>query len=526
MTEENNEMEIDPSTSICRSGHDRPKQQNVIYSICIYVTFFMIGWSRSLFGPCFPDIQHICHIDLELGSWIVATFYIGYTFGSLIAGLLETYNQNLIFGLSLITLATSVVVTPWCSVYWIMIAVHFSQGFCQGVVDTIGNSEILRIWKNNRLLYFCLELSYAIGSFVSPLVAAPFLMDIPVNQTLVNNISTGYHMSTVNKEVPNISISDFSRNTFFNRTPDSVNISSDGIPSTKSVQSMIYIPYSLTAFLVSCISVSFLLMYFVYEQVCLSQFTAITQPEDELNPVPVTKGNAEQAVATKSGCAPIARQLPTMIRVFALLTTSIFLSFYVGVEEALVNFLTVYCVDYLNWTPSDGALITAIMNICGIVAIVGSLFMRCINTIVYAGINCVFVSLSFLGILISSLYYHGISMWISCCFHGFFRAILFSLIFTWTNEYITPVTGRIASLFMISSCLGAAVNPLMFGYVMETFGDIWLCYGFVAEGFFVLFLYFAMVVITRYVVKNFGKSLDTSDIYETAISMTGSIIRV
>ncbi|XP_060082506.1 major facilitator superfamily domain-containing protein 4A-like [Ylistrum balloti] len=524
MPAESSNMEKDSCFPKIRIRYDRSKQQSVIYSICIYFSFFMIGWNRSLFGPSFPDIQQICHIDLELGSWIVTTFYIGYAFGALIAGLLGAFNQNLTFGFSLITLATSVVVTPWCSVYWIMIAAHFSQGFCQGVVDTIGNSEILRIWKNNRLLYFCLELSYAIGCFVSPLVAAPFLMDTLVNQTSLTNISIVYNVTTFNENFRNISIAELLRNASFSPNLDSVNTSSVVIPSATSFQSMIYIPYSLTGILFSCLSTFFFLIYVVdkRERTRRSQETNITETDDHSKHE--TKGISEQVSGPNSGCNPIARVLPTKVKVFALVTTSILLLFYDGIEEAFAAFLTLYCVDYLKWTSSDGALITAMTNVCGIIAIIGSLFMKCINTIVYAGVNCVLISLSFFGILISSLYYYDIGMWISCCFHGFFKSVLFSLTLTWANEYITPVTGRIASVFMISCCLGAAVNPVILGYIMETYGNIWLCYCFVAEGCVVLFLYFVMVVITRYIVKHFGKTSDTSNTYETAISMRGTVI--
>ncbi|XP_033762270.1 sodium-dependent glucose transporter 1A-like [Pecten maximus] len=493
-------MEVDKDNPRSESRIDKTRRHNILYSINIYASFLMIGWSRGLFGPSFPDIQHICQVDLELGSWIVTTFFIGNTFGSLTAGLLGKVERKLIFGLSLITLATSVAIIPWCSVYGVMIAAHLVQGFCQGIVDTIGNSEILLLWKDNRLLYFCLELNYNIGSFAAPMITAPFLMDIPV----VTNANSTYPQPFIYNN--SLTISDGMNGTYV--VP----------PLVTTSQSKIYIPYSLTAFICICISISFSIMHFVFQQ----RNRANNDRKNKREPENETFDLSEEGTL-KSRHKP--RQLSAKVKGFSLATMSVLLLFYDGVEETFVSYLTIYCVNYLKWSPSQGALITSITNICGLVAIVASLFMKCINTMVYAGVNCVFMFLSFLGILLSSLYYHEVGMWISCCFHGFFRSMLFSLIFTWTNDYITPVTGRIASLFMISTCIGAAVNPVMLGNIMERFGDIWLCYGFAAEGFILLLLYFGMVGITRYVVKHFGKNIDESHTYETTISVTETFIK-
>lgn len=474
------------------------RRSKIIYTVCIYSSFLMIGWSRGLLGPSFPDIQRISQVDLELGSWIVTTFYIGNSLGCLTAGLLDTFNSKLVFGWSLFTLLIAIAAIPWCSIFGIMIVAHLVQGFSQGIVDTIGNSEILLLWKDNRLLYFCLELCYNVGSFAAPLVMAPFLMDIPATKINVT--------SAVLQPKP------------YNRSwsiTDTLNVTSTIAPVTPTFKSKIYIPYSFTAIFIGCISVSFLLVYVAFkedkrEDNYQDNFTT----EDEKKPIELTNG--AQKIEDKSS----ERNLPKRVKIVSLAIISVFLLFYDGVEETFGSFLTMYCVNYLNWTPSEGALITSITNICGLVAVVVSLFMKCVNTMVYAGVNCVLMFLTCLGMLFSSLYYNDMGMWISCCIYGFFRSMLFSLTLTWTNEYITPVTGRIASVFMVSTCIGASVNPVMLGNIMERLGDIWLCYGFAVEGFILLLFYFVIVGITRYVVKNFGKNIDILLTEENTIAIS------
>ncbi|XP_069119152.1 sodium-dependent glucose transporter 1A-like [Argopecten irradians] len=504
------------------SRKSNTRRHQILYSISIYSTFLMIGWNRALIGPSFPDIQQICQIDLEFGSWIFTSLFIGYGFGSLAAGLSEKIDRKLTFGSSLAVLTVAVTVTPWCSIYWIMIVIHIVQGFFQGIVDTIGNSEILLIWKDSRLLFFCLELSFSIGGFVAPLIAAPFLMDIPPPHTTTTNVTINDNetMSHINS----LDTSAFKHEPF-NRSFNIIN--KTVVISPLNFQSKIYIPYTLTAFLMGCISISFLILFYIYKQ---DQFTdsnkeiVIRDSEDEFKSLDLSKGPEKtKEVANIPGRN--RRDLPVRIKGLSLAIISAFLLFYTGVEETFVSYLTIFSVDYLKWSPSDGALITGVTNICGLVAIVVSLFMNCVNTIVYAGINCVLVFLTFVGLLISSEYQQEQGIWISCSVHGVFRAMLFSLIFAWTNEYIISVTGRISSIFMISACIGASVNPVLLGNLVERFGEIWLCYGFVVEGFIVLSLYFVIVGITRYVVKNFGKNIDKSNSYETTISIKEFFIK-
>ncbi|OWF55466.1 hypothetical protein KP79_PYT19516 [Mizuhopecten yessoensis] len=61
---------------------------------------------------------------------------------------------------------------------------------------------------------------------------------------------------------------------------------------------------------------------------------------------------------------------------------------------------------------------------------------------------------------------------------------------------------------------GGAINPILFGYVMENVGLIWFCYVLLIESIAMLILIAIIVVTTRYVVNHFGRPLYASQTIE------------
>ncbi|OWF55468.1 Sodium-dependent glucose transporter 1 [Mizuhopecten yessoensis] len=152
------------------------------------------GWIKGQFGPSFPDLRLICGVDIEKGSWIVTTFYIGYTFGSILEGFLYSkVNRKLLFCACLSILAATVAVIPWCFRFEAMVSAHFVQGAMEGVLDPGGNAEILRIWgtEGGRTAILGMNFALSVGSVISPLATGPFLAETRQNKTSTNNATDG-----------------------------------------------------------------------------------------------------------------------------------------------------------------------------------------------------------------------------------------------------------------------------------------------------------------------------------------------
>ena len=61
----------------------------------------------------------------------------GYLVGSLVAGILyDRFNKLLLIFVSIVTMAVTTAIIPWCSQFPLMLAVKFIQGLGSGGMDT------------------------------------------------------------------------------------------------------------------------------------------------------------------------------------------------------------------------------------------------------------------------------------------------------------------------------------------------------------------------------------------------------
>ncbi|XP_033763043.1 sodium-dependent glucose transporter 1-like [Pecten maximus] len=110
-------------------------QLQVARSVCVSTAYMIMGWTKGQIGPAFPDIMMIAGADLEKGSALMTSFYTGQLFGSVMAGFIYSkMNKYLLFGFALVLYSLTVVVTPWCFLYELMIAAFTFLGVCGGIV--------------------------------------------------------------------------------------------------------------------------------------------------------------------------------------------------------------------------------------------------------------------------------------------------------------------------------------------------------------------------------------------------------
>ncbi|XP_060085843.1 sodium-dependent glucose transporter 1-like [Ylistrum balloti] len=390
-----------------RLKEDRLFKGKVYYSLCIYFAFFVIGWIKGQFGPSFPDLRLICNVDIEKGSWIVTTFYIGYTFGSILEGFLYSkVNRKLLFGACLSILAAMVTVIPWCFPFEAMVAAHFVQGTMEGVLDPGGNAEILRIWgtKGGRTAILGMNFALSIGSVISPLATAPFLAETSENQTSANNtIHTSTFINlTLHQEIQPVQFPYLINQTILDNV--SIYFSGDGNSSFETnkgesrSETRVYIAFSITAVLSFLTALSFVTLNTFFNE--------------------ATSMNREEVTFEKSS-KQLTRPLPQRIKIISLSIIGASLFMFNAIDEAFIAYLSTFVV-------------------------------------------------------------------------------------TWTNEYLTPVTGKISSAFFISAMVGSSLNPLLLGYLMENVATIWFSYLFAIESFALVFLYISGVIITKYIIREYG----------------------
>ncbi|XP_033762964.1 sodium-dependent glucose transporter 1-like [Pecten maximus] len=473
------------------------ERQKLIHSIYIYMLFLVIGWIRGLFGPSFIDLLLISDVTLKIGSWIPTLAFIGYAIGCVAGGLLyDKISRNLMYATGVLLVGILTAGIPWCFIFALMAAAHFFQGLALGVADTVGNAEMISLWRENKMMFFIIEFCYSLGVFVAPLVVAPFLSDVATseyrgndttshNVTFKSNLQTLSPMTTIPTNIQLV----VGRGSDDNSTYGNLTQYTE----SHATVSRLFVPFSISAALAVLVSLPFFIKYFMGNvQNSDDNSTQIDGESNEMKKVEETR----------------PRVLPTKLKVLCLLLISSMMFLGLSLCESSVSFIAVYCVDEIGFSPADGALVNAVSSACGIGAIAVAMFASRLNTLVFLGIHTVGSIVGLLGLLLSSLGQINIGIWISSAVVGYFRSMIFSLIFTWTNTYITPTTGKISSLFMMCSCSGAAVGPLLLGWLMEEYSNLWFCYLLLVFGVVLLLLYIIGMVLTKYVTTVYGKTFE------------------
>ncbi|XP_060594661.1 uncharacterized protein LOC132749011 [Ruditapes philippinarum] len=129
------------------------------------------------------------------------------------------------------------------------------------------------------------------------------------------------------------------------------------------------------------------------------------------------------------------------------------------------------------------------------------------------------------GVILCTIFPNEVllSALVSLC--GLSTAVIIPTIYTWINEHVTPVTGKIASGLLISGSLGISLNPLLAGYLMESYTPMWFIYLCLSKTVICTMLFIIALLLTKRfsTVKETNAGLkedETNEIAEGQISIS------
>lgn len=94
------------------------------------------GVNVGQFGPTILDLKNITRCSLGQASFLFNANTLGYLSSSVIVGFtFERFNKLLQMCVAAALLSVVVAVIPWCSVYEVMVTIHFLKGFFMGIED-------------------------------------------------------------------------------------------------------------------------------------------------------------------------------------------------------------------------------------------------------------------------------------------------------------------------------------------------------------------------------------------------------
>ncbi|XP_069111586.1 sodium-dependent glucose transporter 1A-like [Argopecten irradians] len=480
--------EEDPGLSsgmFARLRNDASYRKNIINTICFYSSFIAMSFAKGPIGPAFLDIQAISGVGLEGGSSLFTTLYIGYMVGAIISGyLFDKLERSLMLSVVKFILACTTVAIPWCSFFWLMVMAFFFMGAMVGATDAISNAGVQRIWgKDGKPFMQGLQFMYSFGISVAPLVAFLFMNSPKTvhggnSDTQLNGTSIGNYSIQLN-----------GTDTLQNRSSDTRNGSV--IPEEPTfVRSLDLYKVFIIGGAVCMISFAMHLTFYFTSERC-------------------NKSNREKIAIA----APGRSRLPLSVQIQAVLHMAGIQALLTGIDDTWVAFLTAFCVKMFKWTKGDGALLTSANSFVAVGGRFIAIFLvQIVSPIKLVGLHSILTLLAFLGLYISVLYTSDIGMWVVSLLFGYAKAPILACVFSWTDEVFLPVSGRIASIFLVFSTASSAINPLILGILMENFSNMWFCYLFLGESVLLVIVVGSALLLTRRVCKVYGTNYKSRQI--------------
>ncbi|XP_060607776.1 sodium-dependent glucose transporter 1A-like isoform X2 [Ruditapes philippinarum] len=470
--------------SLTKFKTDKDFRIKIIRTLLLFWTFFGLGWMTGQIGPSFPDLQLVVQETLDTASWLFTIYSFGYMTGSLGGGLLfDHFSKPLVIALATLILAVTTVSLPWCRWFTLMLVVRFVSGLGAGALDTGANAYVMSFWGEKagpymQGLHFC----FSMGGIVSPLATEPFLAERSCHYLNLTE-------SKVNQSDANLTLTEYVSN----------NATGNKCQTTEFAETYIYLAYIISSVVIITSSIPF---FVIYVREILKTFQTPTQ--EVTSEQPDEKEVAEQRIQII---------MSKRARILILFLICLFMMVYCAVEDTFSSFLATFCIRYFGWTKATSSYATSVFWM----AFAVGRFLAIFIVKMFKPVNLLlsyssFLILAFVGVLIACLTSITIILWVSICIAGFSMSLIFPSVYSWTEESILQVTGKISSFFVIAGSIGLIINPVVLGYLMEKMTPLWFVYLLLGKSCFSLILLFAVLTLVNFFKqKEDSKTVDADD---------------
>lgn len=431
--EENAHLQEKKQSLCTLLSQDKEYRKKFLNTLILWWSLVSFGWQIGQMGPSLLDIKYITDTTLGEASAVFTASAVGYMVAALgtgfVIGLIHT--KILLFVACFVAAATTIAI-PFCSIYELMIFVNIVRGAVNGIHDTAGNTFCLRTWGADCGVYMqAIHFAFAFGGIISPLVTAPFLLP---ETTSTGNSSNNSEITTTSFEL-------------------------------EKPESKLYLAFSTTTACYTLAAILFLVSYFA-------------------------KREQDVAKTTKSEAEKTEFDLPLRLKVPVLVTLLILMWTYVSVETTFSGFIATFVVKMLSWSKTDASYISSVFwATFSAGRFVGIFIVRIIRPSKLLILYSVLLTLASTGLVFVSIYAVNIGVWVFVALAGFACSVIFPSVFTWIEEELLQVTGRITSLFIMASSSSGIVHPLLLGYLMDNVSPMYFCYSVLAECVIMIVLY-------------------------------------
>ncbi|XP_028653427.2 sodium-dependent glucose transporter 1 [Erpetoichthys calabaricus] len=412
------------ATVIRRGGSSTASKWPTTLALC--ASFLGLGMSIAVLGPTFEDLAINVKKNISNISYIFVGRSMGYIGGSVVGGVLfDCVNHHLLLGFAMLITAFGLFAIPFCKKALLLTVLMSIIGITMGFLDTGGNVLTLNTWGEQAGPHMqALHFSFALGAFVSPILAKLLLGNMPAMSSTL-----GTNMSVEVRETPK-SVT----NPQLHQTVKFITVNNSKAAYLKSMWA-----YIVIGTFILLVSLIFFLLY------------SRSSPSREK-----TKASAEKPLVAKHHNALIGLLF-------------LFFFWYVGAEVSYGSYIFTYTKDFAGMDESRAAGLNSLF--WGTFAAARGLaifFAACLHP-------GTMILLSLVGCTVSSLlltlYCHNsVVLWIFTAIYGASMATTFPSGISWVEQY-TTVTGRSAAVFVVGAALGEMVIPAVVGYLMGILQD-------------------------------------------------------
>ncbi|ESP04278.1 hypothetical protein LOTGIDRAFT_237460 [Lottia gigantea] len=491
----NNELGNVPSktSQFLTKWREAAYRDRLLHTIWLFLSFISMGFIAGQRGPSFLDLQLITETDTEQASFFFTAAAIGGLLGALVVGALyDKFNKIRLIFLTNIGMGLCVGVIPQCKQYYLMLTSWFFTGFCMRGLEAGGTADVVRVWKSESRPYmFIVHLGFSIGALISPLITEPFLVPKDSLVPIVRPTKHPYYLCQLQFETHNNSKYEltYNKSTFdpslcvgFNQTDANTEVWDIKLQYAFVISSVLAVVTSIPFLVKSCKKI---------------------KSKEEHNLVP-------------DEVWPV----PPVHYVFSILLVMFMYICNTGIEDAFSAFLMTFVVEQLDWTKSQGALVSSTFW--------GALITMRVLVIFVADLlspaKLILIAMSFLvtslvGLLVCAQYFVHTGIWVFVCVAGGAISILFPTGISLTDQELVPVNGKVSSFILVAGAIGLLCNPVVLGFLIQEFSALYFCYLLLAEALFSIVLILMILLYGRTIVSK----LRRRTVYEYSVSPRSSI---
>ncbi|XP_045168516.2 sodium-dependent glucose transporter 1A-like isoform X1 [Mercenaria mercenaria] len=450
---------------------DKHYSRKLLKTVLLFWTFAGLGWMTGQIGPSFPDLQLVVEQTLDTASWLFTIYSFGYMAGSFAGGLLyDHFSKSLVIAFSTMIMAVTTVALPWCRWFALMLAVRFLSGVGAGGLDTGANAYVMSFWGEKARSYIQgLHFCFSFGGIISPLTTEPFLAKRLCQRLNDKNESDAESSpnSTWTTHVPKDYVENDCKEPGYGPT-------------------YVHFAYLISFFVILSTSVPF---FVIFVKEIMRTYKSPNIAEVNITEQQEQKGEEQPRTMNK-----FSKKVQTLI----LILLSLFMMIYCAVEDTFSSFLATFCISYFGWGKDISSYATSVFWFAFAVGRFLAIFIvkrfKPVNLLM---IYCISLIIAFLGILTACFTSTTSLLWVSISLAGFSMSLIFPSVYSWTEESILQVTGKISSLFVIAGSIGLIINPIVLGYLMDNMTPMWFVYLLLGKSCFTLLLIFVVIALVK-----------------------------